>query len=336
MKKRLVSPSLLSAVLTTFAVLAGVGSPSFAQTAAQPDAWPQRSVRLVVPFPPGGGTDAVARALGQKLATRLGQPVVIDNKPGASTIIGTDSVVKAEPDGYTLLVSGSTSYTVNAALRPKLPYDPLKDLAPVAIIARAPLVVVVSATSPYKDLAGLLAAAKAAPKTINYATFGSGSAPHLVGALIEQAADVRLQDVPYRGSAQAMMGLIGGEIQMAIDTVASAAPHVRSGKLRALAIAGNERARALPTVPTVQELKLPDAAFDGWYAVAAPARTPAPIVDKLLKEVEAALRDPQLQEQIRAQGMEPVFIGPKAMHAAMDNEIGRYRALAHRAKIVVD
>ncbi len=333
MKKRLVRASLLSVAL---AALAGIGSPSFAQTPAQPDAWPQRSVRLVVPFPPGGGTDAVARALGQKLSTRLGQPVVVDNKPGASTIIGTDSVVKAEPDGYTLLVSGSTSYTVNAALRPKLPYDPLKDLAPVAIIARAPLVVVVSATSPYKDLAGLLAAAKAAPKTINYATFGSGSAPHLVGALIEQAADVRLQDVPYRGSAQAMMSLIGGEIQMAIDTVASAAPHVRSGKLRALAIAGNERARALPTVPTVQELKLPDAAFDGWYAVAAPARRPAPIVDKLLKEVEAALRDPQLQEQIRAQGMEPVFIGPKAMHAAMDNEIGRYRALAHRAKIVVD
>lgn len=133
-----------------------------------------------------------------------------------------------------------------------------------------------------------------------------------------------------------MMGLIGGEIQMAIDTVASAAPHVRSGKLRALAIAGNERARALPSVPTVVEQKLPDAAFDGWYAVAAPARTPAPIVHKLIKEVEAALRDPHLQEQIRAQGMEPVFVGPKAMHTAMDNEIGRYRALAHRAKIVVE
>lgn len=334
---RLVRVSLLSAAAAA-ALLASVGNPAWAQAAApqQPEAWPQRPVRLVVPFPPGGGTDAVARALGQKLATRLGQPVVVDNKPGASTIIGTESVVKAEPDGYTLLVSGSTSYTVNAALRPKLPYDPLKDLAPVAIVARAPLVVVVNANSPYKDLAALLAAAKAAPKTINYATFGSGSAPHLVGALLEQAADVRLQDVPYRGSAQAMMGLIGGEIQMAVDTVASAAPHVRSGKLRALAIAGNERARALPSVPTVQELKLPDAAFDGWYAVAAPVRTPAPVVDRLLKDVEAALRDPHLQEQIRAQGMEPVFIGPKAMHAAMDNEIGRYRALVHRAKIVVD
>lgn len=331
--KSLFRVSLLSAAL---AALACTTTLSQAQTAVHADAWPQRAVRLVVPFPPGGGTDAVARALGQTLATRLGKPVVIDNKPGASTIIGTDSVVKAEPDGYTLLVSGSTSYTVNAALRHKLPYDPLKDLAPAAIVARAPLVVVVNATSPYKDLASLLAAAKAAPKTVNYATFGAGSAPHLVGALLEQAAGVRLQDVPYRGSAQAMMGLIGGEIQMAIDTVASAAPHVRSGKLRALAIAGNERARALPAVPTVRELKLPEAAFDGWYAVAAPARTPAPIMEKLVKEVEAAMRDTQLQEQIRAQGMEPVFVGPKAMHAAMEDEIGRYRALAHRAQIVVE
>jgi tripartite-type tricarboxylate transporter receptor subunit TctC len=315
--KSLVRASLLSAALTTFAALPSV---SHAQAGASASVWPDRAVRVVVPFPPGGGTDAVARALSQTLATRLGKPVVVDNKPGASTIIGTDNVVKAEPDGYTLLVSGSTSYTVNAALRNKLPYDPLKDLAPVAIIARAPLVVVVNAASPYKDLASLLAAAKAAPKTINYATFGSGSGPHLAGALLEQAAGVRLQDVPYRGSAQAMMGLIGGEIQMAIDTVASAAPHVRSGKLRALAIAGNERARALPNVATVQELNLPEAAFDGWYA----------------KEVEAAMRDPHLQEQIRAQGMEPVFIGPKAMQATMEDEIGRYRALAHRAQIVVE
>jgi tripartite-type tricarboxylate transporter receptor subunit TctC len=331
--KRLVRASLLSVALAAFA---SACIPALAQTASPTEAWPQRALRLVVPFPPGGGTDAVARALGQTLSARLGKPVVVDNKPGASTIIGTDSVVKAEPDGYTLLVSGSTSYTVNAALRPKLPYDPLKDLAPIAIVARAPLVVVVRADSPHKDLASLLAAAKAGPKTVNYATFGSGSAPHLVGALLEQAASVRLQDVPYRGSAQAMMGLIGGEIQMAVDTVASAAPHVQSGKLRALAIAGNERARALPTVPTVRELRLPDAAFDGWYAVAAPARTPAPVVDKLVKAVEAALRDPRLQEQIRAQGMEPVLLGPKAMHAAMEDEIGRYRALAHRAQIVVE
>lgn len=331
--KRLVRASLLSAALATLATMVSL---AHAQIAASADTWPQRPVRIVVPFPPGGGTDVVGRALAQKLSTQLGKPIVVDNKPGASTIIGTEAVVRADADGYTLLVSGSSSYTVNPALRNKLSYDPLKDLAPVAIIARAPLVLVVNANSPYKDLGSLLAAAKATPKSINYATFGSGSAPHLVGALLEQAAGVRLQDVPYRGSAQAMMALIGGEIQLAIDTVASAAPHVRAGKLRALAIAGAERTRDLPSVPTVRELKLPDATFDGWYAVSAPVRTPAVIVAKLVKEVETAMRDPKLQEQIRLQGMEPVFVGPNAMHATMDDEIGRYRALAYRAQIVVE
>ncbi|MBU0745631.1 MAG: tripartite tricarboxylate transporter substrate binding protein [Gammaproteobacteria bacterium] len=329
----LVRASLLSVALAT---LASAASLSHAQTAAPTGAWPQRTVRFVVPFPPGGGTDTVARALGQKLSARLDKPVVVDNKPGASTIIGTEAVVRAEPDGYTLLVSGSSSYTVNPALRSKLPYDLAKDLIPVATVARAPLVMVVSATAPYKDLHGLIAAAKAAPKTIHYATFGSGSGPHLAGALLEQAAGIKLQDVPYRGSSQSLMALIGGEIQLGIDTVAAAAPQIRAGKLRALAIAGKSRSSMLPGVPTVEELKLPDAVFDAWYAIAAPAKTPPEVIRKLVAEVEAITRDPGMQEQVRAQGMEPVHLGPVATRAVMDDEIGRYRALAHRAQIVVE
>ena len=208
----------LLAVAASLIVAAGL--PARAQ-----DAWPTKSVKLVVPFPPGGGTDIVARALSQKLSERLKQPVVIDNKPGASTIIGTDAVAKAAPDGYTLLLSGSTSYTVNPALRAKLPYDPMRDLAPIAIVARTPLVLVVNANSPWRTVNDLIAAAKAKPKGVRYATFGSGSGPHLAGELFALAADVKLQDVPYRGSAQSAVALIGGEIEMGIDTVASVAPY---------------------------------------------------------------------------------------------------------------
>ncbi len=324
---------LLSSLSITLLAISGLFISSHA--AAQ-DAWPTRTVRLVVPFPPGGGTDIVARALGQKLAVRLGKPVIIDNKPGASTIIGTEAVTKAEPDGYTLLVSGSTSYTVNPALRANLPYDPAKDLAPIALVARAPLVLLVNANSPYKTLADLLAAAKAQPKKINYYTYGAGSAPHLVGTLIEQAANVSMQDVPYKGSSQALMALIGGEVQMGIDTVAAAAPHIRSGKLRGLAIPGSIRSSVFPEIATVHELKLPGAAFDGWYAIAAPARTPQAVVHKLVAEVSVVMADPDMQAQLRAQAMEPVNVGPAAVRKIIDDEITRYRAHAWRAKIVVE
>jgi len=313
--------------------LALAATAAFALPGWAQDAWPAKPVKLVVPFPPGGGTDLVARAMGQKLAERLGQPVVIDNKPGASTIIGTDAVAKAAPDGYTLLLSGSTSYSVNAALRAKLPYDPVRDLAPIAIVARTPLVLVVNANAPWRSVAELVAAAKASPKGIRYASFGSGSGPHLAGELLALAAGVQLQDVPYKGSSQAAIALIGGEIEMGIDTVASVAPHVRSGKLRALGIVGATRSSLLPEVPTLAELKLPEATFDAWYGFAAPARTPQPVIDRLLRDVGATMADPALQAQLRAQGMEPVVIGAAAFRTQMENEISRYRALAHRAGI---
>ncbi|WCM95134.1 tripartite tricarboxylate transporter substrate binding protein [Acidovorax sp. NCPPB 2350] len=301
------------------------------------EAWPGgKPIKLVVPFPPGGGTDLVARALGQRLADRLKQAVVVDNRPGASTIIGTDAVAKAAPDGYTLLLSGSTSYTVNPALRTRMPYDPVRDLAPIVIVARTPLVLVVRSELPWRSVADVVAAARARPRGVRYATFGPGSGPHLAGELFALATDVKLQDVPYKGSSQSTVAVIGGEIELGIDTVAAVAPHVKSGKLRALAIIGAVRSSLLPDVPTMAELQWPDATFDAWYGFAAPARTPLPILGRLAREVNAAMTDPGLQAQLRAQGMEPVAIGATAFRQQMDSEIGRYRALAHRAGIVVE
>ena len=300
------------------------------------EAWPAKPIRLVVPFPPGGGTDLVARALGQKLGERLKQPVVIDNKPGASTIIGTDAVAKAAPDGYTLLLSGSTSFSVNPALRAKLPYDPLRDLAPVAIVARTPLVLVVANGAPWKSVDQLIAAAKAKPQGIRYATFGAGSGPHLAGELFALAAGVKLQDVPYKGSAQATLAVMSGEIEVDIDTVATVAPHIKAGKLRALGIVGASRSSLLPEVKTLAEQKLPEATFDAWYGFAAPAKTPAPVVERLSRELTAVMADPALQAQLRAQGMEPLAIGAAGFRTQMESEIARYRALAHRAGIAVE
>ena len=318
----------LGGLLACASALVAFHAPALAQTN-----WPDRPVKLVVPFPPGGGTDIVARAMGQGLSEKLGQPVVIDNKPGAATIIGTDAVAKAAPDGYTLLLSGSTSYSVNPALRAKLPYDPVRDLAPIAIVARTPLVLVVGAGTPWRSLPELIAAAKAKPKSIRYATFGAGSGPHLAGELFALAAGIQLQDIPYKGSSQGSMAVIGGEIEIGLDTVAAVAPHVRSGKLRALGIVGTTRSSMLPEVRTLAEQGLPDATFDAWYGFAAPARTPAPVLDKLARAVTATMGSPALQAQLRAQGMEPAAIGAAAFRSQMEGEISRYRALAHRAGI---
>lgn len=300
------------------------------------NAWPERPVKLVVPFPPGGGTDIVARAMGQGLSQQLGQPVIIDNKPGASTIIGTDAVAKAAPDGYTLLLSGSTSYSVNPAMRAKLPYDPVRDLSPIAIVARTPLVLVVGNGTPWHSLPELIAAAKAKPKGIRYVTFGAGSGPHLAGELLALAAGIQLQDIPYKGSSQGAIAVIAGEVEVGIDTVASVAPHVRSGKLRALGIVGATRSSMLPEVRTLAEQGLPDATFDAWYGFAAPARTPTPVIDKLTRAVTATMGSAALQSQLRAQGMEPVVIGAAPFRQQMEGEILRYRALVHRAGIAAE
>jgi tripartite-type tricarboxylate transporter receptor subunit TctC len=237
------------------------GAALVAHSAAAQNTWPQKPIRLVVPFAAGGGTDIVARMIGRTLSQQLGQPVVIDNKPGASTLIGTEIAARARPDGYTLLLAASTSYSVNPALRAARAYNPSRDLAPIAIVARVPLVLFAGGTAPWHSLSELVGAAKARPGQIRYATFGNASGSHLTGELFALAAGIRLQDIPYRGSSQAMVAVIGGEVDLGIDTVASVAPHARSGKVRALGIVGAARSGLLPGVRTLAEQGLPEASF---------------------------------------------------------------------------
>ena len=218
------SPSRRSALAMTLAALtAALISPL-----ASAQSWPSKPLKLVVPFPPGGATDTVARLIAERLALRLGQPVIIDNKPGASTVIGVDAVAKSTPDGHTLLVSGASSFTVVPALRSKLPFDMLKDLSPIALVAHAPLVLVTASVKPYLRLADVVAQAKAKPKLLTYSTYGPGSSPHLSGELLAYAAGVELEPVPYKGSAEALMGVMRGDVDVGVETLSAASAHIKA------------------------------------------------------------------------------------------------------------
>jgi tripartite-type tricarboxylate transporter receptor subunit TctC len=316
--------------LATTSPLLGLHTPVDAQT------WPARAIRVVVPFPPGGGTDIAARIIVERLAIKLGQPVVIDNKPGASTAIGALAVAHAEPDGYTLLLSGSSTFTVNPAVRPKLNYDPFKQFTPLAMVARAPLVLLTGAQSPYPTLDALMAAATQKPGDINYATFGAGSGPHLAAEMLAYAKGVKLGAVPYKGSAESTIGLIRGDVALGIDTLAAAAPQIQAGKLRALAVISEKRSSLLPKVPGYGELGLSSALFDAWYAVAAPAHLSAPAQAKLLQALQEIMAEPQVRSKLAQQSMEAVISGPHELKATMDQEVVRYRAIVARANIRID
>jgi tripartite-type tricarboxylate transporter receptor subunit TctC len=262
--------------------------------------------------------------------------VVIDNKPGAATAIGVGMVIAAEPDGYTLLFSGSSSYTVNPAVRSKLGYDPFKQLSPIAMVARTPLVLVTSATGPYKTLKDVLAKAKAEPGIVTYATFGAGSAPHLAGEMLANATGVKFSAIPYKGSAEADIGVVRADVSMGIDTLAAVNPLVQSGKLRALAVVSEKRSAQIPTVPAYGELQLSPALLDGWYAVAAPAGISPAVRDQLLQALAAIVAEPAVGKKLQLQSLEPAFLRPQALRDLMDSEITRYRATVARAGIRLD
>jgi tripartite-type tricarboxylate transporter receptor subunit TctC len=303
---------------------------------APPGDWPQRPIRVVVPFSAGGGSDIVARALAGGLAARLGQPVYVENRPGAATVLGTQAVVRAVPDGYTLLLSGSTSFSVNPALRKKLPYDPARDLAPIAIVARTSLALVAGRGTPWGSLPEMIADAKARPGRIRYGTFGPGSGPHLAGEMLAMAAGIRLQAIPYTSTGQLAVAVDGGEVELGIEVAGALEPQVRAGRMRALAVLGEQRSSSLPDVPTLAEQGFREATFEAWFGLAAPARTPADVIDKLSVALASTVRDADVQEALRLQGMEPVAVGPAAFRREADSEITRYRMQANRAGISVD
>jgi tripartite-type tricarboxylate transporter receptor subunit TctC len=329
MSRRMLFGPNVKTILVLFALAAWtVLSPNGQALAAYPD----RVIRIIVPFAPGGGTDVIARTLAQEMAKDLGVAVVIENKPGAGTIIGTQAVAVSEPDGYTLLM-GTFSHAVNLSLNGKLPYDPHKDFAPVALVARSFNLVVVNPKSTIKSIADLIAAAKADPDKLSYGTFGTGTSAHLAGELFKDMAGVNLTTVPYKGSAPAITDLIGDHIQVMFTTVASAASLVEGGQLRALAVTSVERSPAFPQLPTVSEAGVPGYAAESWYGLFAPARTPADIIARLNKSAVAAVQADVFKKLGVNEGLVLIAQPPEELDRYVRGEEERWRKVIEHAGI---
>jgi tripartite-type tricarboxylate transporter receptor subunit TctC len=320
----------VSVLFALAAWLLAAFSPSAASAA-----YPDRVIRIVVPFAPGGGTDVVARTLAQELARDLGANIVIENKPGAGTIIGTQAVATSEPDGYTLLM-GTFANAVNPSLNAKLPYDPHKDFAPVALIARSFNIVVVNPKSPFHSIADLIAAAKAEPEKLSYGTYGTGTSAHLAGELFKTLAGVKLTTVPYKGAAPAITDLVGGQIQVMFTTVASAAALISAGQLRALAVTSAERSPAFPDLPTVAEAGVPGYAAESWYGLFAPARTPADVIDRLNKAAATAVQSEAFRRLGVNEGLVMVASPPEQLDRYFRGEEARWRKVIQDAGITVE
>ena len=294
--------------------------------------YPERTIRIVVPFAPGGGTDVVARTLAQEMAKVLGVSVIIENKPGAGTIIGTQAVAASAADGYTLLM-GTFSHAVNSSLSANLPYDPHRDFAPVAMIARSFNIVVVNPKSSLRSIADLIAGAKANPDRLTYGTFGVGTSAHLAGELFKDMAKINLTAVPYKGAAPALTDLISGQIDVMFTTVASAASLVESGQLRAIAVTSAERSPAFPHLPTVSEAGVPGYTAESWYGLFAPAGTPAVIIDRLNKAAALAVQSEACKRLGANEGLVMVARPPEELDRYVRGEEARWRRVIQDAGI---
>lgn len=301
-------------------------------TAPSFGAFPEKPIRLVVPFSPGGGTDLIARTLAVGMAQELGQPVVVENKPGAGTIIGTDLVAKSSPDGYTLVVS-SIAHSVNPSIMSKMPYSTEKDFTPVSMIAVSPNILVVRPDSPYKTVKDVINAANGKPGKLTYASPGNGTSSHLAGALFASMANVKLQHVPYKGSGPALTDLLGGQVDLLFATAGSVGGFLESGKLRAIAVTSKDRSVAYPTVPTVAEAGVPNYVMNGWYGFYAPAGTPADVVEKLNAATKKAAASEAFKTKVVAEGLVVQTGTPAQFDSFVKAEIARWSKLVKEAGI---
>jgi len=291
-----------------------------APAALAAEVYPAKPIRFVVAFPPGGGTDIIARSIAQKLAERFAQQVVVDNRPGAGGNVGTEIVAKAAPDGYTMLMGSAGPLAINASLFAKMPFDPIRDLAPVTLAASTPNVLVVHPSLPAGTLQELIALARARPGELNFASSGQGTPAHLAGELFNSMAGVRLIHVPYKGAAPALTDVLSGQVQIMFSTMPPALPHVKDGRLRALAVASLKRSPAMPELPTLDEAGLPGFEANTWHGVMVPAGTPGAIISTLHREIVAILHRPDVIERLSSQGAEPVGSTPEEFAAYIKSE----------------
>ena len=323
-------------VLTLLAAVSAIALPVSAHAQQTESNWPSKPLRWIVPFPPGGAMDAIARTLGDKASRTLGQAVVIENKPGAGGNIGADFVAKQPADGYTLMIT-SIGMATNKPLYGKLSYDPAKDFAPVSLLAVVPNVLVTNSTLPnVRTVADLIAAAKKEPGKLTYASAGNGTSIHLAGETFNSLAKVDVLHVPYKGSGPAVSDLLGGQVNLMFDSITSAKPHIASGKLRALGVTTAKRSAALPDVPTIAEAGLPGYEVAPWFGVFMPAGTPKPIIDKMNAALIEAMKQPDVRARFQTIGAEPIGSTPEELGAHLARESARWSKLISERGIKLD
>jgi tripartite-type tricarboxylate transporter receptor subunit TctC len=312
--------------LTLGALVAWLAVASFAAE----QTFPTKPLRIISPYPPGGGNDTLARTIAPKLAENLRQQVLVDNRPGANTIIGSEALVRAAPDGYTMILMPNV-HAINPSLYPKLPYDPVKDFAPLSLVGSSPLVLALHPSVPAKDVRGLIALARARAGQLTYGSSGSGSVGHMAGSLFEVLAGVKLQHIPYKGTAMMVTDVIGGQISFTFGSALGVLPHVRSGRMRALAVTGESRSPAVPELPTVAEAGLPGYSIVLWYGLMAPGETPAEMILRLNSEIARVVNDTEIRTRLAGQGVDAAGSTPSAFAALLASDLKKYADLIKRS-----